>query len=114
MKKTCSIFLIFVILSILTGCGSSDKEKAEKDAANVSGTTGQISDTAQKSDFPEPRAASAIVIDANSGDVIYSMDAEKKLYPANTANIMTAIVALENASLGDTLIVPGEAIAGAQ
>lgn len=113
MKKKCSILLVFILLLLFAGCGSSNKNADERNAENTSETAEQASDTVQKSDFPEPRAASAIVIEANSGDVIYSMDAEQRLYPANTTNIMTAIVALENASLGDTFTVTGEALAGA-
>ncbi len=114
MKKICSVLLVAVILSLFAGCGSSKKNADGKDSEHSSKSTDQKSDTAKKSDFPEPNAASAIVIDANSGDVIYSKGAEKKLYPANTTNIMTAIVALENASLGDTFTVTAEAISGAK
>ena len=114
MKKICSVLLVAIILSLFAGCGSSKKNADGKDSERSSKSTDQKSDTAKKSDFPEPNAASAIVIDANSGDVIYSKGAEKKLYPANTTNIMTAIVALENASLGDTFTVTAEAISGAK
>ena len=113
MKKICSVLLVAIILSLFAGCGSSKKNADGKDSERDSKLTDQKSDTAKNPDFPEPRAASAIVIDANSGDVIYSKDAEKKLYPANTTNIMTAIVALENASLGDTFTVTAEALSGA-
>ena len=114
MKKICSVLLVAVILSLFAGCGSSNKKADGNDSERSSKLTAQKSDTVKKSDFPEPHAASAIVIDANSGDVIYNKDAEKKLCPANTTNIMTAIVALENASLGDTFTVTGEALAGAK
>ena len=113
MKKICSILLVAVILSLFAGCGSS-KKADEKASDNSSDAAKQSSDISKKSDFPKPRAASAIIIDANSGNVIYSHNAEKKLYPANTTNIMTAIVALENASLGDAFTVTGEAVAGAK
>ena len=114
MKKFCSILLVFMILSLFAGCGAPDKKTDEKKDENSSTETVTETDTTKKADFPAPRAASAIVIDANSGDVLYSLDAEKKLYPANTVNIMTAIVALENASLGDPLIVQGGAVANAK
>lgn len=106
-----------MLLSLFTGCGSS-KKADEKKAAQNPDTATKKTEASKKSDFPEPRAASAIVIDANSGEVIYGKSAEerkeKALYPASATNIMTAIIALENASPGDTFTVTKEAIANAK
>ena len=44
---------------------------------------------------PTVAAEGAILIDGKSGDTIYEKDADKKLYPASTTKIMTALVALE-------------------
>lgn len=66
----------------------------------------------KKSEFPVPHAGSAIVIDANSGDVIYALNSDKKMYPAGLSNIMTAIVALENTNLADNCTVTEEALDG--
>ena len=113
MKKFCSVFLVFIILSLFSGCGAPDKKTQEKEAEKLATETEQKTDAAVESDFPKPRAASAIVINADSGEVLYSHHAKKKLYPANITNIMTAVVALENASLGDVFTVPREAISSA-
>lgn len=66
----------------------------------------------EKSSFPVPNAKAAIVLDSRSGDVIYALDADKKVYPAGLTNIMTAIIALENKNLADTCTVTKEALAG--
>lgn len=109
MKKICSLLLASAILICFLNSGTlaekSDVKKDETEAASES------LEASSKSTFPKPRAEGAIVIDANSGDVIYAMDAEKKLYPAGTSNIMTAIIALETASLGDAFAVTPEALA---
>ena len=67
---------------------------------------------------PTVAAEGAILIDGKSGDTIYEKDADKKLYPASTTKIMTALVALEiideiGADLSSEVIVPAEA-AGAE
>lgn len=51
-------------------------------------------------------------MDANSGDIIYALNADKKMYPAGLSNIMTAVVALENTNLADNCTVTEEALAG--
>lgn len=45
---------------------------------------------------PEVQASAYVVMDANSGDVIYKKGMNKKIYPASTTKLMTAIVVLEN------------------
>ena len=46
---------------------------------------------------PKVKAHSYLVMDANSGKALYSQNPGKRIYPASTAKIMTALVALENA-----------------
>jgi len=52
---------------------------------------------------PVIKAKSAIVIDATTGKVLYSKNAEETRYPASTTKIMSLIVALENGNLSDTV-----------
>jgi D-alanyl-D-alanine carboxypeptidase (penicillin-binding protein 5/6) len=49
----------------------------------------------------ELTAKSAIVMDAQTGKVLYAKDAESQRYPASTTKIMTLIVALEHGNLDD-------------
>ncbi len=84
----------------------ASSEPSKKDTAD----TGDKSEKTESS--PVPHAKSAVVIDANSGDVIYALNADDKVYPAGTSNIMTAVIALENAGLSDTCTVSEEALAG--
>ncbi len=44
---------------------------------------------------PAVSAGAAIMIDANTGNVLFEKNAEKKMYPASTTKIMTALVALD-------------------
>ncbi len=54
---------------------------------------------------PKVDAAGAIAIDLNSGRVLYSKDANTRRAIASTTKIMTAIVAIENGNLNDTVTV---------
>ncbi len=84
---------------------TTTKTSSEKDTTKTSETSDE-----KVASFPKPRAKSAIVIDANSGDVIFAMESTKKLHPAGTSNIMTAIVALENAPLHKKFTVTADAL----
>ncbi len=48
---------------------------------------------------PENSAKSAVVIDAESGKILYSKDAHTRKGMASTTKIMTALIALENSTL---------------
>lgn len=52
--------------------------------------------------------ASIVVMDADSGRVLYSKDADKRMLIASTTKVMTAIIALENASLNEKYTVGDE------
>src|SRR4030042_4124203 len=56
-----------------------------------------------------PSAKSAILVNYETGDVIYAKDPTLKLAAASTIKIMTALVALENAKLSDKFIVSEKA-----
>ena len=50
-------------------------------------------------------AKSAVVIEANTGRILYQKNAHEKMPMASTTKIMTAIVAIENGNLNDTVVV---------
>lgn len=63
------------------------------------------------SEEPQITADAAILIDSNTGKILYSKNENEKMYPASTTKIMTAILTIENCNLDDTVTVPYEAIA---
>lgn len=52
-------------------------------------------------------ATAAILMDADSGEVLYEKDAARRMRIASTTKIMTALVVLEHAQLTDTITVTG-------
>lgn len=65
---------------------------------------GRPADAAGKS-LLEVRAASAILVDANSGVVLYEHSPDALRSPASVTKILTALVILEHGRLADTVVV---------
>lgn len=62
---------------------------------------------------PMVSAESAVVIELQSGRVLYEKNAEEKEYPASITKIMTALLAVENKSL-DTMVKVTDAAIGVE
>ena len=62
------------------------------------------------SDEPNLISESAILIDSKTNKILYSKDSDKKMYPASTTKILTAILTLENCNLNDKVTVSDTAI----
>lgn len=58
---------------------------------------------------PDIECSGAILIDLDTGQVLYSKNADTQLYPASTTKIMTALVALEMGHLDD-VITAGDSV----
>ncbi len=63
-------------------------------------------------DKPEILSEAALVMDAETGEVLYEKNMDKTLYPASTTKILTAILAIENSSLNDKVVIDREATLG--
>ena len=62
------------------------------------------------SDEPNLVSEAAILIDSNTNKILYSKNADQKMYPASTTKILTAILTLENCNLDDEVTVSDTAI----
>lgn len=58
--------------------------------------------SANSAEQPSISAASAILLDNKTGKVLYNKNENKKMYPASTTKILTAIIVIENCNL-DTI-----------
>ncbi|MBR4667163.1 MAG: D-alanyl-D-alanine carboxypeptidase [Butyrivibrio sp.] len=70
----------------------------------------QSNETSGWPDGPEIGAEAAIVMDAGTGTILYAKNIHEELYPASTTKIMTCLLAVENASLGDTIKFSNDAV----
>lgn len=59
---------------------------------------------------PAVGAQSAIVVEANTGVILYSKNIHEKLYPASTTKILTALIAAENSTLDEMVTFSTDAV----
>lgn len=59
---------------------------------------------------PEVQSASAIVMEASTGTVLYEKNSTDAHYPASITKIMTTLLALENGNLDDTVTFSSDAV----
>jgi len=59
--------------------------------------------------MPDIAAKSAIVIEASTGKILYSKNADERRYPASTTKMMTLILALEQGNLNDMVTASANA-----
>lgn len=58
----------------------------------------------------EPYGKAAILIEPDTGAVLYSKNPDEKLYPASITKIMTGLLAVEKLNLSDTITITSEMI----
>lgn len=101
-RRTGIFILIFTfILSVNGLC----VQGADLTGSDIPGVT----DIKNTGTLPEITAASAILIDSSTGQILYEKNAHEKRYPASTTKIMTALLAVENLKMEDTVTVDAEA-----
>lgn len=59
---------------------------------------------------PQIGAQAAILMDANTGVILYSKNIHERLYPASTTKIMTSLLAMERGNLDDTVTFSHKAV----
>ena len=67
-------------------------------------------DTVSNSTPPSVAAETAVLIDASSGEILYSKNADQKMFPASITKLMTILLALENGNLTDEITFSHDAI----
>lgn len=56
-------------------------------------------------DLPEVYSEAAVLMDGKTGQILYSKNEHKKLEPASTTKVMTALIVLENKKLTDKVTI---------
>lgn len=67
-------------------------------------------DNADEGDLPQPQGEAALLIDADSGKIMYEKNSEQEMYPASLTKMMTCILALEKLDLDQKITIPAEAV----
>ena len=66
--------------------------------------------TANADDKPTVSALAAVLISADTGEIIYSVNCDKKLPMASTTKIMTTLLLIESGNLDEEFVVDSETI----
>ncbi len=106
------IFSFFIIASVLLSTVSPQSRVAAAEATANSATEAASTEDSSVTwpAGPKVYADAAIVMEASTGLVLYEKNAQKAYYPASITKIMTALLAIENSSMGDTVTFSREAI----
>ncbi|WP_349667380.1 serine hydrolase, partial [Lacrimispora sp.] len=76
----------------------SNKTAADSTATTTAGTT-----AASTVSVPQISSEGAVLMDADSGALLYSKNSETKYYPASITKLMTALLVAERTNLSDTV-----------
>lgn len=95
------------------GDGQNETTAAE-DAGNNDTTDSSPEETSSDTvegwpEAPEISAGSAILIDADTGTILYDKDSHIKGYPASVTKLMTALLTVENCSLSEIVTISHDA-----
>ncbi len=69
-----------------------------------------VAATTQSELLSQIKSETAVLIDAETGQVLFAKDMHKKMYPASITKIMTALLALENGNLQDKITMTEQAV----
>ncbi len=116
-KKLKSAVLAFSLIALSAASVFAVPEESPQPTAAPDNT--QITDADGNTIFlenpdlspPDTACYAALLLDDNSGRLLYGKNIDVLLYPASLTKIMTAVLALENGNLSDTVTVPYDAIA---
>lgn len=108
-SKKLLMILICVIIFINSSfsCFATELEEAAQARKQLPIQSNEIKDWPEG---PEIGAQAAILMDAGTGTILYAKNIHQELYPASTTKIMTCLLAVENASLDDTVTFSYDAI----
>ncbi len=101
-----AFFALLTSVCLLAGCVLPSVVLASEDTSDIP-LTNLIEGWPQMSGINEE---SGIVMDADTGAILYSLNRGDIRYPASTTKILTALLTIENAQLSDTVTMTSEGI----
>jgi len=106
LKKIIIFELIFVLLSSI-----SMQICIADELVNTTQTNVETTDSLQQPNI-SVLSQHAILLEQQSGQILYEYNARDKAYPASTTKLITAILTLENCNLDDVVTVDKNALLG--
>lgn len=109
------LWLIVISLVALPGISAKAQSMERSSYLSMQKELPRLSDAEyiQSEDWPEApeiEAEAAVLLDADSGEVLYAKNADSKYYPASITKILTALITIEEGDLSDTMVFKGDAL----
>lgn len=101
------LFSALILINLNITCLATDLDEAAQLRKQLPIQSNEISGWPEG---PEISAEAAILMDVNTGTILYAKNIHEELYPASTTKIMTCLLAVENASLDDKVTFTYDAI----
>ena len=102
-NKIVSTVMVFVLIFSSLGMCASATETGETPDTEVSSVDNSTEDLVDWPQGPSINSEAGIVMDIDSGAILYAKNIDEQHYPASITKIMTALVALENYELDETV-----------
>lgn len=103
-------FISYILVLYLVFSNNSTIIFAESETFSIEAE--QATENIENIEAPKLNAESAIMIDADTGIILYDKDSQRKLYPASITKVMTTLLALENSSLDEVVTHSHNAVFG--
>lgn len=112
-RKTISALLLSLALAAAALFSSSVSAAAAEVSSAVDEEPAEVIESNELTNWPQGpsvSAKSAIVMDVDTGAILYAKDIDEQLYPASITKIMTTLLAIENCDLDERVTFSNYAI----
>lgn len=121
MNKLITLIIIFTLLlgnfntiSVQAVANTDEQVTSEMDVLEQESEEQEIEETTYYSpwsrDFPAVNSDAAIVMNAETGSILYGKNIHDTYYPASITKILTTLIALENSSMNETVTFSRDAV----
>ena len=105
-KKFLSYIMVFLLLLCPLACYCDDIQAATtQDVPATTEATNNIG-------FPAITSTSCVIMDADTGQILYAKNPHERQYPASITKILTAYLAIKNGDLNSTITMSDAAVWG--
>ena len=109
-KSVLAVILMTVIVLGLPAAVYADENDAEKLKKQSYETPADTDSLTGWPAGPKVYAKAAVIMDMDSGAILYAKNADEKLYPASITKLLTALVAVENSDFTDEVLFTDDSI----
>ncbi len=109
-RAVLSLFIILITMYSLAFTSYADTTDYQAEALARKDLPIQSNETSGWPEGPQIGAEAAILMEVQTGTILYAKNIHEELYPASTTKIMTCLLAVENANLGDQIKFSNDAV----